>query len=235
MSTYCAFYLWCRRTAKTRVIVFVIALIGLSPVIGCSTPSYRYVASGPSQPKKEEAKDEASYPVPAQTPEGTVRVRSMGVVDLRRKGEDKRVPSFHVRATLSKTSGVNLWTFNIQEQTLFIPNQSPILPLYANSNSTTLPSFQLKTGDVRSIDLFFPLPQNINSADDVSEFNFKWVIHPDSQILTETTNFQRLQAHEHYPAAYPYDPYPIGYGSLWWGSYGYWGPIEVAPSIRIRK
>lgn len=203
----------------------------------CTSPSYRYVPKEAAQPAQETSNNEVAYSVPPNAPEGTVRIRSMGIVDLKRQGEEQRTPAFHVRATLAKTSGDNPWSFNIREQALFFPNQGPTPPLFANSNSKNLPSFQVKTGEVRAIDLYFPLPGNVESDKDIPEFNFKWVIHPDSQILTETTQFQRAPLQAQYPTAYPYDPYPVGYGSLWWGGYGYgyWGPVEVAPSIRVRK
>lgn len=211
----------------------LIAVFALSfTLAGCATKNYRYVVASPASSSQNTPRTEAFYAEPPEANEGSVRVRSLGLVDLRPKGEETRIPALHVRTTLMKAAGTGSWLFNIEEQTLTFPDRAPMPPLYANSDAPGLPNLQIQTGETRSVDLYFPLPDKKKSESDVTNFEFRWTVHSDNRILSETTAFERAPTRESYPAVYPYEPYPIGFGSMWWGT---WRPIPVQPAIRIRK
>jgi hypothetical protein len=159
----------------------------------------------------------------------------MGLVDLRPKGKETRIPSLHIRVTIANTSEPTPWTFNTKEQTLLFPNYPASTPLYANSDAPGLPELEIKSGELRAVDLFFPLPTKAGSEKEIPEFDFKWLIHSGAVALSETAAFERVPIDNSYPVIYPYEPYPIGYGPMWWD--GGYGPaiISPMPNIRIRK
>ena len=227
--------------------LLICALFVICALSGCATStsaSFRYVVTGTGTSTASGPQAEAVYNQPQESSEGSVRVRSMGIVDLRRKGEEARIPSLHIRTTLSKTTGDGTWKFNFQEQFVTLANGARSAPLYGNTDGNTdaggLPIIEVKTGESRNVDLFFPLPKGAGSGEGLSSFDFKWLVRSGEKTLSQSTAFARApQSGMYHSYPYYYDPYPLGYGSFWWGAGWGWHhhyyPGTGAPSMRIRK
>jgi hypothetical protein len=204
-----------------------------------STDHYRYLAEGSDGKVADPHSGEAFYPEPPKSPQGSVRLRSAGLVDLRPKGENERFPALHIRVTVKNSSAdKTVWRFDGREQSALYPNHGQIGPLYVNSDTKGAPELEITSGQMRTEDLFFPLPDGVKSIKDVPEFDLNWILHTGDEVVHESTTFQRVEAEAPPPqAVYPYDyynpwePWGVGYGAGW---YYYSSRPVWRPAIRVR-
>lgn len=218
--------------------IFGIALLAV--IAGaCVSEQYQYVpAPSPGvQASDHREQEEGFYPVPPSSPQGSVRVRSLGIVNLRPRGESKRIPALSLRMDVANTGGSVPWKIDTQEQVVLFPLKGQVRPIFVNSDSSNLPEFEVKPGSLRIVDLYFPLPSDQRSAHEINGFDFKWLVHVGSEAVEQVTVFKRQPGHEAYAHVYPYEPYPFGYGPVWWEYQGLpvWGPPVWAPPLRIRR
>ena len=189
----------------------------------CSSPQYRYV---PVSDRAGAGKNhsEAVYSIPEGLSEGTVKISSNGVVDLKSKTDSKQFPTIHIHMSISNMSNLP-WTVAAKDQVIAFPDQGQSSPVFANSNAETLPTVTIPPGALRIVELYFELPQIDKSAEDVPEFDFRWAVRTASAMVNNSTPFDRVAIRErHVVAVYPYDPYYMGVGvnTVWWGRPG-WG------------
>jgi hypothetical protein len=204
-----------------------------------STPHYRYLATGPDGKVADQHTGEVFYPEPPKSPQGNVRLRSTGLVDLRPKGESQRTPALHVRVTLKNSSAAGvLWRLDGREQSALYPNHGEVDPIYVNSDANGTPELIANPGEMRTADLFFPLPEKVTSAKDIPEFDLNWRVHIGDEVVKESTTFQRSEAPPPPQTVYPYggyynpwEPWGVGYGMGW-----YYHPSRPVwrPAIRVR-
>jgi hypothetical protein len=205
-------------SAVTKLLLFFI-LFGASVLTSCASQQYRYVPAN-KQPDYVRTHGEAFYKVPPEKPMGSVRVRSMGIVKIQPKEDTAEVPCLHIRMSISNQTASQPWTINAQDQHVSFPNEKPTPPVFVNSDSQGLPELQITPKQLRVIDLFFQLPKTQESAKDLPEFDFGWRIMAGPQEIKDTTPFDRIPVPDNPVVLYPYaPPYPLGWGSYWWG----WG------------
>jgi hypothetical protein len=170
-----------------------IAAVGLLWVVGCSSEQYRYVPQDATAPNNE-ARPE---------PSGSVRVASMGIVELKPKNGSKNFSALHLRMTISNQSP-NLWLLNTGEELVSLADQPAMPPTFVNSNSPIAPQLNVNPGELRTVDLYYRLPDGKDSPKDVAEFNFNWRIRAGETPIQETTQFARIRAYPEYAVASPY-------------------------------
>ncbi|MDR3608135.1 MAG: hypothetical protein P4M08_12235 [Oligoflexia bacterium] len=189
---------------------------------GCSSPPYRYVPSDHQTTDLSKRRGEAIYSEPANAPTGTVKVMSMGIVDIKPKQDGKKTPALHLRMSIANQSVNQKWTLDVQEQSVSFPNQGQVWPQFANSDSTSIPILDINPGELRTLDLYFSLPETEKNEAGLAEFNFHWKLQSGDRTITETTPFDRVPVPEYaatdYPYYWPYEPYPyaLGWGPVWW-------------------
>jgi hypothetical protein len=221
-----------RSPFKTLVAFFVSAAL----VLACSSDQYRYLpseelAAGPG-PVPKRVNSEATYQVPSDRPRGTLKIQSLGVVDIKPKGDSNKFPAIHLRISISNQSGDETWNFNIQEQTVSFPNQGAVHAIPVDSDLAQTPVIQLKPKDLRVLDLYFKLPDAAHSEKDLPQFVFQWQFFAAGQQVQGTTQFERVIL-----AQYPDGPYPYGYpyyGPYAYGPGPYWGGVRVGVGIHVR-
>lgn len=200
----------------------------LSLALGaCASPGFNYLpetASGTA--------NTASYDEPPANPQGHVRLRSAGIVDLRAKGGHTRIPALHIRMTVENTNAPTKWSVDTREQTVSFAGHGDIRPTYANSNADGMPQIQIEPGATRAIDLYFALPDRSASAKNLPEFDMRWKV----ASFSGDTQFVRVSTAPPAVAPAPVEPYPVGYGPYWYDS---WGPpmmfAPAGPAIRVRN
>jgi hypothetical protein len=212
-------------------------LVGLCAA-GCSTPQYRYVATGLTGNASESAPradghSEVTFRVPAAKPEGTLEVSSMGVVEVEPRAGASRVPALHLRLTASHHTGEPPWRLDTEEQRVSFPTGGAVAPSFVNSDAS-LPRLEVKAGELRVVDLYFALPAGAKTADDLASFTFRWKIAFDGAAAEQSTTFQRQPRPPPPVVVAPYAPYPYapGWGPVWWGGYGYPVRTGVTPLPR---
>lgn len=207
-------------------------LAALALLSSCASEQYTYLPAGLSGKTTDRAKKgKAYYEVPPGAPTGTVRIRSGGVVKLKPTGGGSRIPALHVRMAIVNQSSQAPWSVDPHAQTVSFPNDgSNIAPVFVQPQSPATPELIVNQGDIRTLDLYFALPDGEKSAKELPEFNFQWRVQAGTQLVQETTSFDRVAippAYDYGP--YPYYPYDMGWGPDWgwgmgWGPGWGWGP-----------
>jgi hypothetical protein len=172
--------------------------LGLTSIVlsglACSTPQ-TYV---PAERRATSTKgNEAIYNEPPGNPTGTVRIQYEGIDDYEvQKGKKVRALHLHMVASNHATQGT--WNIHPNDSFVSFPNGTRAQPVAANP-----PTLELQPGELRPMELYFPLPAGLKSEDDIREFDFHWQAKAVDQTVTETTPFDRVPVQQYIA----YDPY----------------------------
>jgi hypothetical protein len=153
--------------------------------------------------------------IPPESPRGDVRVATFGISDIEPQGapEGGRVRALHLRMIVANNDQ-RPWTVDTREQRLALEGRGESRAAYASADAGTPPPLvTVPAGGKRTIDLFFPLPADMEKASELPQFDAIWTVHSDARPVTERIPFERLQVEP--PSAYAYD---WGY----WGAPPYW-------------
>lgn len=236
------------RLEKLHVLMILLLLCA------CASQRYRYVpASVVDNHIERPQKGKAYYKIPSDSPTGSVRMVSGGIVKLRSLESGTTFPVLHLRMLLSNESSRAPWTVDAQAQTVVFPNSSSQSPLFAQSESTTSSTLTVNLNEMKVLDLYFSLPDSRKSAKEIPEFDFHWQVQAGSQLVKETTAFERVgvssysysdRAFYYSPYDSPYNPYysyspydyppysgfwPYSYGPD--GGFGWSPPLVVVPPL----
>jgi hypothetical protein len=157
----------------------------------------------------------ADYPVPKEAPRGDVRLSSYGIADLGASHDhDDRVRALHLRVTLIDDSD-RPWTMDTREQLVDLDGWGLSVAAYASANAGSAPpAITVPPKGKRVVDLFFPLPAELQQAKRLPSFDVVWKVRADEKEIAERTPFERISV-EPPPS---YDPL-FDYGADY-----YWGP-----------
>jgi hypothetical protein len=140
--------------------------------------------------------------VPAEAPRGTVELSSFGKVRLAVEG-GQSLDALHVRMVIANAGDLAPWTIDLPGTTLKAPGSPSHRAVAANSNIETLPAVVVGTGEVRTLDIYFPMPAGADS------FEIAWRVTTPTSEVRERTQFTR-QVSEGSTTL------PTGWGSHWW-------------------
>jgi hypothetical protein len=192
----------------------------------------------------------ASYAIPVASPEGDVRLATFGFTDLEaQNAPDQKLRSVVLRMVVSN-NGPSAWTVNAREQYIDIVGPGKTQPLFVSTQEGEkgMPTIAIPPGEKRSIDLFFPLPPQMQSASKIPEFDALWTVRTGQGVVSERTPFDRLRIEPVYygyygpdwgfyagwPGPFWYNAfYPTGVWPGWWGppvaisGYGYQGHAVI--------
>jgi hypothetical protein len=148
----------------------------------------------------------ADYQIPPELPQGDVRLSTFGIAKLRSTDnrEAGRIRALHVRMVVANNAR-QPWTIDTREQRAVLVGGNQSRPAFAAAESGVLPTVEIPPGSRRTIDLYFPLPQNLQSAKKIPSFDVVWTVHTAERVVTERTPFERLEVVPY--ADYGYDPY----------------------------
>ena len=156
----------------------------------------------------------ADYPIPKEAPRGDVRVASYGIADVGGGSRDDRVRALHLRLTLIDNSD-RAWTMDTREQLVDLDGYGQSVAAYASANAGSAPpAITVTPMGKRVVDLFFPLPPELQRAERLPTFDVVWKVRADDKDISERTPFERISVEP--PASY--DPI-YDYGAEY-----YWGP-----------
>jgi hypothetical protein len=166
----------------TLSVLFVLA------VAGCHDRTYVY--SPQSANAYAAGIPAARTPIPEEQPRGSMQVTSHGITQLQQG--NTRIPVLHVRLEVANDSDDQPWTLDTRKQVLEVPGLGLSVPTFASADAKTVPVIRLPPGARHEIDLFFQLPVNITSADDLRGFELHWVVNSPRQIIGASSTFERL-------------------------------------------
>jgi hypothetical protein len=166
------------------------------------------------------------YAIPPERPLGTVLVASSGIVEL---GFPNKVKAkvLAIRMVVAN-NGDDTWVVDTREQRVIVIGAGESRPAYVNADEHGPPVLHIPRGQKRSIDLYYPLPANVQDPAHLPEFDLAWEVRTGERLVTERTPFDRLRIE---PAPPPYD-YAWGAPPYWWYDPLWLGPTYViAPSF----
>src|SRR5262249_5954318 len=150
---------------------------------GCAHQAYYEADAYPdvayAQPPQE-AFTTATYNVPAQNPQGSVHVVSMGSERLP-AGPGKPENYLHLRVALENKSDTVPWTVNTYEQTATLAGGPTVAPSYAQTSANG-PTLKVEHGGRGEVDLFYALPPAGATA-----ANLSWRVHRGDEVVAQNT------------------------------------------------
>jgi hypothetical protein len=212
------------------------ALLLMIAATACSTPPPMKGMDPPLQAQTQE-KQSKVYPLPLDaglqdSPEGTLRVSSMGVTQLWvASGKPTRV--LHLRMAVDNWTPA-YWTVDTHDLRVRLGRYGESRPAYVNSGFKGKGSeFEIPAGTERVVDLYFPLPRNLESDVELPAFNFRWTMRRPTGNVSRVTAMQSMTAipvGEVHIARRDYLPPDQGLG-LGWGEHWWYDPAYTERSF----
>jgi uncharacterized membrane protein YgcG len=196
-------------SARTTVSALVIVL-GAAVLAGCEHDYiYRPTVATTSAVAGRVA---SYYEIPPEAPRGSVQLATFGFADLHPTAGGKDIRAIHMRMVVSNNADT-AWKIDTREQLLVLPGQGQSRPAFASSDVGAGPILEVAPSGKVTVDLFYPLPEHMQDASDVPEFDTLWKVDTSTRVVAERTPFERLEVTPHY--GYDYDDY-------YWGPWGYY-------------
>jgi hypothetical protein len=166
----------------------------------------------------------ADYAIPPQSPHGELRIASYGIEPLSpADAPDQEVGALHLRLFVSDISD-QPWTLDTREQEVTLAGHAASTAAFASTSpgpGSSPPVLTIQPNAPRLVDLFFPLPADMQQPSDIPAFQFTSRVHTDQGLVTETTPFERIQTDHDSAYAYDYSAPQTDYNPDVYG-YDYW-------------
>jgi hypothetical protein len=198
-----------RVTPALRRVLGVVSLAWGTLVAGCAVHDYAYWPEGTSGTRIA-GRPAALYGVPRGSPRGSLRVAALGVATLEpRDDAAARIRTMHVRMIASNDDDAGPWWLDTRSQIGGLDGFGRSRPAFAWSSAGRPPAVSVPPGSSASVDLYYPLPEDMQSADEIPQFDVAWEVQTPAGVVAERTAFARVAVEAPAPAA--------GAGSYAWG------------------
>jgi hypothetical protein len=181
----------------------------LSFASGCATGAYvhRFEESATAP-----GVTPGSYRVPARSPQGEVRVATLGIATIapRSRDDDSRTHAVHVRLSVDHWEGAP-WQVDTRHQIASMIGRGQSRPAFAASSVGQPPVVTIQPGASVRIDLYYPLPKVMQTVTYIPRLEVAWELSSPEGPVQEQTVFTDLR--DERPA--PTDLYAWDRG--WWG------------------
>jgi hypothetical protein len=196
------------RTLSSGAVLFLL--------MACASNQYKYV---PAEHQKEGKRSaEAVYSEPSNESTGKVRVEAKGITELEQQGNHEKIPALHVRMAISNNKEKQNWYIYPKDQFISFPNQGPSYPILIRAGGKETSQVEIKPTELKTIELYFPLPGRAESESEIPEFDFHWRLKAGQSEVKEVTLFDRITLPIRVASNYPYGyDYPFGWESAGWG------------------
>jgi len=144
----------------------------------------------------------AYYPVPPQAPRGDVRVATLGIAALQSPdGQGPSVHVMHVRMIVDDNADTVAWQVDTREQLGGIGGYEQSRPAFASVNPGRAPVVTIAPGATATLDLFYPLPVDMQEASEVPRFELLWKLGTSGGPVAERATFERVPVEPQPPEA----------------------------------
>jgi hypothetical protein len=207
------------RAANRSRLVPALALALATAALACAACESRRYLYEPAVASSATVAGRAAshYRIPPEASHGEVRVASFGLADIEPADERMRFAdeprAIHVRLVVANNSDAAWWV-DTRDVHAVLPANGKSRAAFARVDEGALPVVVVPPGDKRTIDLFFPLPEDMQEASELSSFDTIWSVQMPTMTIAERTPFERLDVP---PATYPYD--------CRWGPPYYYDPL----------
>jgi hypothetical protein len=160
--------------------------IGIMRVTSIAAFLLTLTAACASKPvsKSQERKTEASYRIPQGNPNGTAVVRLWGVEKYQADPSQEKARSVHLEIVLANKNGPDPWDVDAKDFYLSFSDGSRSSPSSANPKILHIEP-QARFG----MDLYFPIPKELASPDQLLTFDFHWQVETAGQTYANATPF----------------------------------------------
>lgn len=232
-------------TGPIRIIGHLLTALAIT---GCSaTYAFVPVTSTPSSIAGQPATD---YAIPSPAPHGHLRIASFGINELGvRDAPDQHASALHIRVLVTNRSE-QAWALDAREQQVALQGHAigtPALATASPGTGSSPPVVTIAAGATRFIDLFFPLPADMQEPGDIPAFELISRVLTDQGLVVETTPFERVEVDD-YPNGGPsesgFGPYAWDYwdSPFWYNAayVGFYGGVPLpwayrgGPGLRVR-
>jgi hypothetical protein len=161
-----------------------------------------------------------------------VRIATLGVANLEPpNGEGPSLRLMHVRMIVDDNSDTVAWQVDTREQLGSTGGFGQSRPAFATVNPGRAPLVTIPQGTSATIDLFYPLPADMQKASEIPEFEVLWRVGTSLGPIAERTTFDRVRLQPvPPPGVSAYEPW---WGPSWydpfWPDYAFWGAPELGP------
>ncbi|MFI5289422.1 MAG: hypothetical protein ACHQ17_07225 [Polyangia bacterium] len=210
----------------------ILIALGALVLAGCAG-DYAYV---PAEAATAQVGGQAAadYPIPPEAPQGDVRIASFGISPLA-VNQQESVRALHLRMVIANNSSQQ-WTVDTREQLAALSGEGESRPIFASTDQGELPLVPIAPGDKRTIDLFYPLPADLQKASELPEFDLVWNVDTgNGRVVAERTPFQRVTVEPQYAADYSGYYEPAYWGPIWWYDPYYFQYTFARPVIIHRR
>jgi hypothetical protein len=213
----------------------ILGAVAVAAVAGCAGRSYIYRPEE-NATARVSGRPAAYYQVPPQAPHGHVRIATLGIVELRARDDDHdRIHAMHVRMVVSNNDDQGSWQLDTRQQIGFLDSYGQSRPAFATSNVGRPPVIDVAVRGSATVDLYYPLPDEMQKASKVPHFEVLWSVQTPEGAVAQRTSFERLEI----------EPVPTtGYyaGAFWgpgwydpfWPEYGFYGAVVLPPAYYER-
>nr|UXE44640.1 hypothetical protein Hi04_10k_c2877_00008 [uncultured bacterium] len=131
------------------------------------------------------------YSIPQEEPRGDVRIATFGFAEIGSREGEETLKALHTRMIVANNSEYP-WSVDTREQRIAVPGDGESQPAFATTSGGLPPIVDIPPKEVRTIDLFYPLPPDVQKASKLPSFDTLWTVHTDTREVTERTPFERL-------------------------------------------
>lgn len=158
--------------------------------------------------------------IPQEAPQGTVEIASAGITNGPH-GEH----ALHVRMTVDNEGDATPWTLDIRDQQVELQGQGRAEPQSANAGVQSLPELAIAQHERRAVDLYYPVPPRMDSADELTGFDVLWQVRTPERMVAGRTHVDRVERVEPEPV------YMTVWAPFWW--YDPWYPHAGFHSVLV--
>jgi hypothetical protein len=193
-----------------RTLILALAL----GAVACTTSDYIYEPAEHANARVEGVQA-ADYAIPPENPAGDIRLATFGISEITPQGapDGAKLKALHLRAIIANNSD-QTWTFDTREQRLTLADRGESRAAFATADAgTPPPTVEIAPKGKRTVDLFFPMPRDLQNESKLPAFDALWTVHTAATTVLQRTPFERLAIK---PPAY------YEYGWSYWGGSPYW-------------
>jgi hypothetical protein len=209
----------------------ILGAVAVAAVAGCVGRSYIYRPEE-NATARVSGSPAAYYRLPPQAPHGEVRIATLGIAVLQaRDDEHDRIHAMHVRMVVSNNDDQGPWQLDTRQQVGFLDSYGQSRPALATSSVGRPPVIDVGVGGSATVDLYYPLPDEMQGASKVPHFEVLWNVKTPGGAVAERTSFERLEIEppptNNYYAGGFWGP---GWYDPFWPDYGFYGAVALPPA-----
>jgi hypothetical protein len=129
----------------------------------------------------------------ATNPQGQFRIESVGLVDLRNGSSNDVLPVLHLRLIVKNDSSDLDWGVDARLQQLKLSGLDPLRPSFVRASGQNPPFIEVAKGHTQNIDLFYALPAERRSANDLQSYGVDWQVTTGDRQVNQTTTFASIE------------------------------------------